>query len=84
MDEEVFHTLDETSLKCDNKSVSDLSPLKELTHLKELDLSSTKVTDLSPLLGLKNLKILYLKNTIVPDAQVTALKKALPNLGIKH
>ena len=68
--------------------MSDLTPLKELTHLEELWLSNTPVSDLTPLTGLTHLRVINLLNTPVSQEQVQMLKQvqmlqqALPNCQI--
>ena len=47
--------------------VADVTPLKGLTNLQNLDLRDTQVVDLTPLQGLTNLRILYLHGTPVAD-----------------
>ena len=43
----------------DNKQISDLNPIANLTELSWLAFSGTKVQDLSPIVNLNNLKTLY-------------------------
>lgn len=62
--------------------VSDLTPLADLGHLKELHLAGTQVSDVTPLAGLKNLVSLDLTSTQVSEEQVEMLRKALPNCKI--
>ncbi len=62
--------------------VTDLSPLASLTGLQWLYLHSAPVTDLSPLASLTGLQKLDLSGARVGDAQITQLKKALPNVVI--
>ncbi len=50
-----------------NKKVSDLSPLKDLFNLQELNISFTQVSDLSPLKGLQRLEVLDAHSTQVSD-----------------
>ncbi len=47
--------------------LSDLSPLKGLINLEQLDISSTQVSDLTPLKALSNLQILYVNHTNIFD-----------------
>jgi internalin A len=52
----------------DGKSnLSDLSPLKELTQLQMLLVSSTEVSDLNPLKELKQLQIIHVSSTLISD-----------------
>jgi internalin A len=59
------------------KSLTDLSPLKDLSKLQTLRISNTQVRDLSPLKGLENLQMLYVNYTQVSDLSPL---KALANL----
>ena len=59
--------------------VSDLSPLAELTRLRDLNIVATHVSDLSPLIGLTRLEGLFLARTDVSD--VTPLA-GLTNLEV--
>ena len=56
--------------------MSALEHLRELTNLRDLDLTSTKITDtgLANLTGLTNLKTLGLLDTKVTDAGLVHLK----------
>ncbi len=47
--------------------LTDLSPLKDLTALQRLRISSTQVADLSPLKNLTTLQLLYVHSTQVTD-----------------
>lgn len=59
-------------------SVSDLTPLEDLKKLSYLDVSHTKVRDVRPLLKLKSLRHLYLRGCSIGEADVTAVKAAIP------
>ena len=50
-----------------NRDITDLSPLSQLTNLKDLNLSNTGATDLSPLAGLTNLTKLNIANPDISD-----------------
>ena len=65
------------------KEVADLSPLSELTKLKELDLSRTSVKDLAPLKALINLRSIDLSKTPVKELDILAIRAALPMLEVK-
>ncbi|MCA9521462.1 MAG: TonB family protein [Myxococcales bacterium] len=69
-----------TRVECNDKNVTDVSPLRRLTHLEQLDLGGTAVEDLSPLAGLHALKELYLFNTKVRDLSPLEGLKALVKL----
>ncbi len=62
--------------------VSDLSPLAELKKLKSLDLTETQASDLSPLRELNNLKRFVYSGSQVSDAQMHAIREALPDCNI--
>ena len=64
-------------LRASNMNIRDISPLKTITTLKTLDISSTNVSDLSPLIGI-SLRQLNISNT-------PAAKLPLPKgLKVKH
>lgn len=65
-------------------SVEGLAHLARLKKLTFLDLSHIPMTDVKPLLGLTRLKNLRLLDTKLGDAQIAALKKALPKTSIAH
>jgi hypothetical protein len=48
------------SLTCEGRSISDLSALRPLTSLEELDLSGNEFTSLAPLEGLRGLRVITL------------------------
>lgn len=62
-----------------NKTISDLTPLANMTSLQRLVLNNDNVSDLTPIAHLKNLRELELNNNqiknIVPLAELTNLKK---------
>ncbi len=62
--------------------MSDISPLKHLINLQELDLDGNPDSDISPLKKLKNLKKLYLRGTHVKENAVDELQKSLPKCKI--
>ena len=62
-----------------------MSPLKELTQLKYLNLPDNQISDVGPLKELTQLRELDLHNN--PDltmAQIDELQKALPKCKISH
>ncbi|HWR61966.1 MAG TPA: leucine-rich repeat domain-containing protein [Clostridia bacterium] len=61
-----------------NNSVSDISPLGNLTNLSVLNLQYNQIKDISPLAGLENLTVLLLKGNAVTD--YSPLKDLFPNL----
>lgn len=75
--------LELTSLELERTPVSDLSPLRDMTSLRELTLNGTKVTDLSPLAGLK-LTVLNLVNyTPVSDLSPLKAMTTLSTLSVE-
>jgi Leucine-rich repeat (LRR) protein len=71
------------SLNFENYStLRDVSPLKNLTELKELYLGRTSVIDLSPLSYLSKLRILTLNETRVIDFYTLSLLKMLEILNL--
>ncbi len=60
-----------------NNVVSDLSPITNLTELREIDLGGNSISDLSPITKLPNLRTLYLGGNSTSD--LSPLTK-LPNL----
>ena len=71
-----------TLLQVSDNAVRDLSPLADLTRLKTLYIDNNPVTDLEPLYGLASLRTLSMKGIELSDAQLKALKEALPNCHI--
>ncbi len=59
-----------TSLSLGSVALSDLTFLKELTHMEELDLRYNPINDIRPLLDLHHLKRLNLVETPVTEQQV--------------
>ena len=55
-----------------SNSVSNLSPLSGLTHLRELNLGFNNISDLSPLSGLTHLTRLDLRNNTIGDLSALA------------
>ena len=69
----------------DNK-ITDISALKNMTKLKELDLINNQVSDITPLANLRNLESLNLGNNknisdITPLTELTKLTKGKLNLS---
>ena len=64
-----------TSLEClflrgsnkDENNISDITPLKNLTNLVQLDLETNNISDISPLRGLTNMVILSLGGNQISD-----------------
>ncbi|MGA1790834.1 MAG: hypothetical protein ACMUIM_05070 [bacterium] len=63
--------------------MSDLSPLRELRKVTELNLADTQVRDLTMLKDLKKLKYLDLYKDQVSEEELNALRKAMPGLEIR-
>ena len=68
-----------------SSSISDVSPLAGLTHLRELRLSSHQLSDVSPLAGLTQLQVLQLSSNqlsdVLPLAGLTRLRELWLNFG---
>lgn len=62
--------------------LDDLSPLRACRNLVELDVSRTAVWDLSPLRELRSLLRIFVDNTAVTEAEIRALREALPALAV--
>ena len=67
------HAVNLVDLNIYKGSVSDLTPLKNLTKLEFADLGGNNIADISPLAGLVNLDTLYLDANKIRD--ITPLKK---------
>ncbi len=65
-----------------SNTVSDLSPLIELTRLTHLNLSHTKLIDLAPLSGLTNITSLYLWGNNISDLAPLSELKNLTQLSL--
>ena len=63
--------------------IKDLSPLLGMTKLEYLDIQITPVQNISPLVGFRSLRYLYVSTTIT-EAQVDALRQALPSCYISR
>jgi len=75
------HPADAHRISC-HDHISDLSPLREATGLKFLDISRTKVTDLSPISGLSKLVELNLSGSSVSDLSPISGLTSLEKLNI--
>jgi internalin A len=62
----------------------DISPLKSLINLKELDVSLTEITDISALSNLRHLEVLDISNTQVADLTPLQRLPKLKELNIKN
>ena len=71
-----------TLLQISDNAVRDLSPLSGLTRLKTLYIDNNPVTNLEPLYGLTSLRTLSMKGIALSDAQLKALREALPDCHI--
>jgi hypothetical protein len=69
---------DVVKLSLANNQITDLSPLAELTNLRELFLNNNQISDLMPLAGLTNLQSLNLYDNQIIDISPLA---NLTNLG---
>jgi len=71
-----------THLFVGGTDLRDLSALKGIDTLQQLDLNSTKVSDLTPLTGLPNLRLVYLHDTWVEDLGPLETLPSLERLDI--
>jgi Leucine-rich repeat (LRR) protein len=67
-----------------NDRLSAIGPLRELTRLRSLNVSSTQVGDLAPLAGLSALQTLEVSGTQVGDLAPLAGLSALQTLDVSH
>ncbi len=74
-------TLD--NLNLNNNSISDLSPLANLTSLTSLQLSRNSISDLSPLANLTSLTHLYLERNSITDVSALENLTSLQWLRLK-
>ena len=66
-----------------SNSVSDISPLADLTNLEFLILEDNSISDISPLAGLTNLEFLILSNNTISDISVVAGLTNLTGLSLE-
>ena len=59
--------LEVLTISSDNGKVTDLSPLKDLTHLTKLQLDRNQIADLSPLENLTSLRYLHFSSNQITD-----------------
>ena len=69
-------------LNLSGTGVVNIEPLAQLKRLRQLDLSHTAIDTLKPLEELPELHYLNVKGTKITTEQLTALKKALPQLTV--
>ena len=65
-----------------SNSISNLSPLSDLTRLTSLDLEGNQIADISPLVGLTNLLVLLLGNNAISDITALAGLTNLHSVGL--
>ena len=58
--------------------------LKNLTHLKELNIAYNYISDFSVLYEMKNLGYLFVKGENITDEQLEELRKNLPECEISN
>jgi len=73
-----------TKIECEDKQVSDLSPLAVATSLEELDVIGLPVSDLTPLAGLTKLRELKLRMTKVTKLDALAKLTSLQELNLMY
>ena len=66
-----------SELRINSTSVTDISPLFDLTSITVLDLSKNPIADIEQISRLVNLKELYIRNTSIEDLEPISL---IPNL----
>ena len=59
-------------MNLDDNNIADVSPLADLTNLRELSLSLNRIADVSPLAGLTNLRVLSLNVNNIADVSPLA------------
>jgi len=76
MNNELLNTLDKeaTFLNLSNKSIKDISALKEFKNLTTLILNNNQIKDISPLKDLQYLHTLYLTNNEIENIEYQELK----------
>ena len=67
-----------------SNSVSDISPLAELTNLTQLRLDDNNISDISPVAGLTNLTVLGLDDNNISDISAVAGLTNLTVLGLSN
>lgn len=77
---ECFHELEKLDLSYGQ--VTDLTPLRTLSQLVELNVSSNKLSNISPLAGLPRLERLLLYNNQIEDLSPLAGQSSLRNLSV--
>lgn len=65
-----------------NEGVEDISVLAKLPNLLDLHIGQCNISDISPLFELKNLDRLWLPGNPVSEADVQALREAMPDVTI--
>ena len=65
-----------------NEGITDISVLAKLPKLLDLHIGQCSITDISPLFELQNLDRLWLPGNPVSEADVAALREAMPNVTI--
>ena len=69
--------------KCTHSEITDLSALKGLTNLVELDVEDNDITDLSPLAGKKKLEKLWIRKNPISDLSPLRSNENLIYLRVK-
>lgn len=79
----LIHLSDLETLYIDNRSknITDLSPLKNLVNLKNLDISISEISDISPLQNLRKLRCLGLSSRKLRDIHYIENLKKITNLA---
>jgi Leucine-rich repeat (LRR) protein len=74
----------EHSLDLSNQQISNISFLRDLLILNDLNLETNFISDISPLQSLTNLESIYLSHNPISRYQIDELKKVLPNCVIYY
>lgn len=71
-----------TALSLSDNQISDISVIGRLFRLKELYLDNCGLKDITDLYGLAELESLYIRGNDIPKAQISELKRLLPECKV--
>lgn len=69
---------------CEQTLVTNISPLKFLYHLEELDISNSNVSSLDPIWHLPNIKKIWIENTRISQEDIDLFKISHPNVLLEE